>query len=295
MSNAIIQVLSAIISGWWIGLVIRLLGTSLLGLILLQAWSATLGAPAVIAAPESHRVVPGETLSGIAERHGVTVAELAAANGIKTLNLVFPGQVLAIPARTGTATGAAPEAAASPVTLQVLYRTQFDGSQYEESNCGPATLGMLMTYYDRWASTDALRQSVNESTGYWGLDGGADWESLVYAAEARGLRVKGLYEGPKRYRKWTLTDVLEEARAGRPVMLLVRYWSLPGHEQSSWWGDHYIVFLGQTDSGEVLYHDSAFEGNVEGAYRTMSQERLLRAWTGTVTGIRYSAMVLEAR
>ncbi len=46
---------------------------------------------------EEHEVQPGESLSVIARRHGVSSEELAAANGISDLHLVTVGQVLQIP------------------------------------------------------------------------------------------------------------------------------------------------------------------------------------------------------
>lgn len=44
-----------------------------------------------------YTVERGDTLSQIAADHGVSVAELAAANGISNPDLIFPGQVLVIP------------------------------------------------------------------------------------------------------------------------------------------------------------------------------------------------------
>ncbi|NLF29230.1 MAG: LysM peptidoglycan-binding domain-containing protein, partial [Clostridiales bacterium] len=43
---------------------------------------------------ETYIVQPGDTLSGIAGRHGTTVAELVRLNNIANPNLIFPGQVL---------------------------------------------------------------------------------------------------------------------------------------------------------------------------------------------------------
>jgi len=50
---------------------------------------------------ETYIVQPGDTLSGIAQRNGTTVAELVRLNNIANPNLIFPGQVLII--REGTA------------------------------------------------------------------------------------------------------------------------------------------------------------------------------------------------
>jgi LysM repeat protein len=85
-------------------------------------------APAV-AAPASHRVAHGESLTGIATRYGTTIEAIVAANGITNPSLIRAGQVLAIPtdpAASAARSAAAPSApsastavAASPVTYRV--------------------------------------------------------------------------------------------------------------------------------------------------------------------------------
>ena len=47
-------------------------------------------------AERTYTVQPGDTLWGIAERYGTTVSALAAANGIRNPDLIYPGQVLRI-------------------------------------------------------------------------------------------------------------------------------------------------------------------------------------------------------
>jgi lipoprotein-anchoring transpeptidase ErfK/SrfK len=49
-------------------------------------------------------VRPGDTLVGIAVRHGVSVSRLAAANGLRTNSWVYAGQRLRIPGGAGTST-----------------------------------------------------------------------------------------------------------------------------------------------------------------------------------------------
>jgi soluble lytic murein transglycosylase-like protein len=69
-------------------------------------------APAAPAAPvvvaRTHVVQAGEHLTGIARRYGVTIAAVAAANGVSNPSRIFAGQRLAIPG-----TGASPPAAAA--------------------------------------------------------------------------------------------------------------------------------------------------------------------------------------
>ena len=239
-----------------------------------------------------HVVGAGDTLESIADAHGVAVADLAAANQLLDPDFLRVGQELLLPAaRSGAASGSQTDENTHPY-LQVPYRSQLDGSAYADSNCGPATLGMLMAYDGEWWSSNGIRRDVNSHTGVWSDEGGSSWESLVYAAQERGFTVLGLYEG-KGYRRWSVDDLLAEVRNSRPPMLLVRYRRLPGHEYASWWGDHYIIFLGLTADGRVVYHDSAFQGDSIGAYRTMSLDQLKRAWGNNAAGIQYSAMVLQ--
>ncbi|MFD6055343.1 LysM peptidoglycan-binding domain-containing protein [Agromyces sp. NPDC060279] len=64
-------------------------------------------------APEiaRHTVVAGDTMSGIAERYGVDLAQLLSANGLGRESLIFPGQQVVLPL-AGTAS--APSAPAEP-------------------------------------------------------------------------------------------------------------------------------------------------------------------------------------
>jgi membrane-bound lytic murein transglycosylase D len=50
-----------------------------------------------------HRVRPGDTLSGIAHRYGVTVSSLMAANQLRSRDFIRAGQVLILPVPPGTA------------------------------------------------------------------------------------------------------------------------------------------------------------------------------------------------
>ncbi len=71
-----------------------------------------LGGAAVASAQEqTHTVQPGETLGSIALQYGVTIQDLAFANGIVNPNLIFVGQVLKIP-------GTAPSGGTTTYTVQ---------------------------------------------------------------------------------------------------------------------------------------------------------------------------------
>jgi LysM repeat protein len=64
---------------------------------LLVLAAAALASPPAASADVMHTVMPGETLTGIATRDGLTVAALAAANGISPFTKLIAGSTLAIP------------------------------------------------------------------------------------------------------------------------------------------------------------------------------------------------------
>ncbi|CAH0173650.1 Muramidase-2 [Arthrobacter sp. Bi83] len=60
-------------------------------------------APAAQASSRSYTIKSGDTLSGIAARHGVRLADILAANRLKVTSIIYPGHKLVIP---GKSTGA---------------------------------------------------------------------------------------------------------------------------------------------------------------------------------------------
>jgi hypothetical protein len=232
------------------------------------------------------RVASRQALLDIGSLYGVTVAQLAAWDPNANPSLTASGDELP---------------AASPVTnnqkiapnnsLTAQYRSQFDGSPYEQANCGPAALGILMTASGQHWTTSSIRRSAEQHSGIESYDAGTTWEDLATAAQKRGFDTIGLFNGLGGYKDWNTDDLLKSVTEGHPAMLLTRFWSLPGHDDKGWAGDHYIIFLGLNTKGEVVYHDPAWRG-WQGAYLTMSREQLERAWTRVSVGIQRSALVL---
>jgi LysM repeat protein len=83
----------------------RAAGLAALVLGVLVVWLAATAGPAMTH-PTTVTVAPGDTLSAIAARHGVTVTALAAANGISDPDRIVAGRVLRLPgaAQSGSAT-----------------------------------------------------------------------------------------------------------------------------------------------------------------------------------------------
>lgn len=84
------------------------LGTALRGILA----RSTASTPAAVATPSRYTVVPGDTVSSIARRYGLSTASVLAVNGLSWKSLIFPGQVLKLSASAPSP--AAPAPAASP-------------------------------------------------------------------------------------------------------------------------------------------------------------------------------------
>ncbi|MHB9090586.1 MAG: LysM peptidoglycan-binding domain-containing protein [Chloroflexota bacterium] len=246
-------------------------------------------------ADRKHVVQAGDTVWSIAEQYGITADAVLNRNALPNGDLIAIGQEIVIPGPEARGPGASARSAPREDPLGRLwspYRTQLDGSPSSGSNCGPATLGMAMSYFGEWWTTAGIRKSVNEYQGTWDVDAGSTWEAMAYAARKRGFQVIGITDGAGNYRQWSIEDLVAETKKGHAVVVMTRYWSLPGHDDSTWWGDHYILFLGLTPGGDIIYHDSAFATESEGAYRTMTKDRFIRAWSRTAAGQNYTAMAL---
>lgn len=95
----------------------------------LSAPAAVAPAPAPTPAPAapttmSHTVVTGDTLSGIARRHGIALRALFEANGLGWSSVIYPGQTLAVPGVVPAAAVvpvAAPAPAPAPVAAQATH------------------------------------------------------------------------------------------------------------------------------------------------------------------------------
>lgn len=128
-------------------------------------------APSTSAA-RTHRVQPGEHLSGIAAHYGTTAAAIAHANGIANPSLIYVGQVLRIPAG-GSSTPAAPSGGGLRLVVHIsqqrcyLYR---DGSLLYSWVCSTGRAGAATstgTFYVQSKIRNAFGSRFNFWMPYW--------------------------------------------------------------------------------------------------------------------------------
>lgn len=197
-------------------------------------------APAAPAAPStSHVVVAGDTVTAIAQKHGVTVAAVLSANGLRPSSIIYPGQRLAIPGRGGPAASPASAPASAPAPGLDAEQTENArliiqvGRELGISDRGIAiALGTAMQeswirnldWGDRdslglfqqrpstgWGTPDEVRDRVRSIKAFFGGPGDPNgtrtrglldipgWEGMSFAGAAQAVQISAY---PDRYAQW---------------------------------------------------------------------------------------------
>jgi hypothetical protein len=148
-------------------------------------------------------------------------------------------------------------------------------------------MAMVLAAFGRYVPNAEVRGLVNDLQGTWGVyEAGSFIENLAAITGRYGLRARGLFPptagagrakpGKNVLRRWTLAELRHALEAGQPVVPQVRYRGLPGHEQSDYWGDHFVVVTGyQGDT--FVYHDPVDRYD-PGADRLVPASQLEAAW-----------------
>jgi hypothetical protein len=190
-----------------------------------------------------------------------------------------------------------PDDLRADVRITVPYRTQLDGSDFASSNCGPTVLGMALESFGMNTPQSDLRGQVLNSENFDPADDDAGsfiW-ALARVAQSHGLLAHGLYEGDgSELHRWSVEEIRDHLRGGRPVIVQVVYRALPGREDSGYYGDHYIIVTGLMGD-DFLYNDpigglAAHEA--PGYDRLMSPTQLRRAMRASDTPYAYPAFAL---
>ena len=127
-------------------------------------------APAAAAAV-THVVAPGESLSSIAQRYGVTLGALVSANGIANPDFIRIGQRLSVPGGTGGTGGSAPAPMMTSADVQAYIR------EVAASHGLPPSLMVGLAWLESgfnqnltsWAGAVGVMQ-IMPSTAEWALD-----------------------------------------------------------------------------------------------------------------------------
>jgi uncharacterized protein YvpB len=78
--------------------------------------------------------------------------------------------------------------------------------------------------------------------------------ALAQVVEQNGLSAVDLRDDSGALHRWSLDDVRDQIQQGHPVIVQVRYRSLPGRGGAYYFGDHYILVTGVVGDG-FLYND----------------------------------------
>ncbi len=252
--------------------------------------------PAAVASASAHASV--EELSSLDEVAGVTglavlkedesaVAFALPAPGIRFVDapsnqtVDSAGRVSAPDVALGLA------ASASSTRMAVPFHTQKDGDRFQGSNCGPAVLAMVLDAFGMQRGNSELRLLTHTYQGTVGARTGTALQHVAHVAADFGLEPTGLYQQPNGaypndgFARWTVEDIRAEVLAGRPVVPLVKFRLLPGHEDSLFRADHYVVIHG-VDGDSFLYHDPIYDSPWEGAGRWMTADQLAAAMRPTL-------------
>ena len=166
---------------------------------------------------------------------------------------------------------------AAAFRLVVPFRTQKDGGRWQTSNCGPATLGMILDGFGiADQATDDLRIQAHTYQGTLGMRTGTGLDHVAHVGEDLGIKTHGLFTADGGFRRWEVSDIVAELRQGRPVMPLVRLYLVPGYEGlAPRWG-HYILLTGIGPDG-FYFSDSLKTEAVAGTSGVISERQLMSA------------------
>src|ERR1700730_11770340 len=108
------------------------------------------------------------------------------------------------------------------------YRSQLDGSAYAEANCGPTAVGMVLETFGVSVPARQLRAAALDAQHMYGNGVGTLITALAQVVQQNGLQTMDLRDESGGLRHWGLDEIRAHIRAGHPVVVQVRYRSLPG-------------------------------------------------------------------
>jgi LysM repeat protein len=214
---------------------------------------------AASASPTLHQLPSGARLERVS---GVTRARIQVRDpGDGHTRQAMTGWVDAVDLDVGRspATRELPQAYPTDTAMEIShvfapYRTQLDGSPYAEANCGPTALGMALDAFGVSVTPRQLRAEALDAQHMYGNGVGTLVTALAAVAEDHGLSALDLRNDDGSIHRWSLDDIRGHVQRGQPVIVQVRYRSLPGRGGTYYFGDHYILVTGVVGDG-FLYND----------------------------------------
>ena len=134
------------------------------------------------------------------------------------------------------------------------YHSQLDGSAYAEANCGPTAVGMALDAFGVTVPARQLRAEALSAQHMSGNGVGTLITALAEVVSEHGLSALDLRDADGDIRHWSLDDIRAHVSQFQPVIVQVRYRSLPGRGGAYYFGDHYILVTGVVGDG-FLYND----------------------------------------
>ncbi len=186
-------------------------------------------------APTIYVVQPGDMLSGIALRYGLTTAELAEANGLINPNLIYVGLKLSIPASSGAAPAAKPAGRLAKVVNR-LHIVQADETLFSIAlKYGTTVRSLLATNQIDQAGLIVPGQQLIIPADATSNQAGVAQPATPLPSPFTSIEIGSLplYQG-------SMLEVT--VRASRPISLTGQFgdWNIPFAQD----GDHYTGLVG---------------------------------------------------
>ena len=124
-------------------------------------------------APGSYTIKSGDTLSGIAARNGVKLADILSANRLTMSSIIYPGQKLALPGASiapAATPPAAPAATPPAATVTPLVPSTFLGYTYPAAVVSSANQNKALLNASPVPSRQQMKTIVADTAGRMGVD-----------------------------------------------------------------------------------------------------------------------------
>jgi LysM repeat protein len=133
-----------------------------------------------------YTIVPGDTISGIADRFGISTISLLTANGLGWSSIIYPGQTIAIPGLVGPGTPAdEPEVFVPVVATTPIEEPVVAPPAVVEAPPAPDPAPATTTY------TIASGDTIGSIAARFGIDtqalldaNGLDWSSVIFSGHS---------------------------------------------------------------------------------------------------------------